>query len=92
MKILKYQIPLKEDGDYAGDYVISMPEHAEIIYVGAQNGYITLWVRVQPVNPSVLCTFKIIATGETIPDKWTKMTYIGTVLLGGGTFVWHIFE
>ena len=65
-----------------------MPEGAEILHVGDQNGTITIWALVDVETEFLYREFIIVGTGQQIP--YDKYTHIGTVFQG--SFVWHIFE
>ena len=70
---------------------LSMPTGAEILSVATQGNDICLWARVNPDADREDRTFIGIGTGHDIPNNM-NLQFIGTVLLSGGTLVFHIFE
>ena len=94
--IWKYEIEVRDD------YVIEIPAHAEILYLGVQKKGITIrgtsderayiWVKVNPYNKGVKRHFKVCGTGHPVDeDGDTILSYIGTFQFGNG-FVGHVFE
>lgn len=67
---------------------VSLPEGAELLSVGNQNGNLCLWARVDPDRPEETLTIEIIGTGNPIPEA--KRSFIGTVIID--PFVWHVYE
>jgi hypothetical protein len=66
-----------------------MPEGAEILYVAQQGEWLCLWALVTQRNPGVKRHIQIVGTGQS-PEE--EATYIGTVVMRGDQFVWHVFE
>lgn len=90
--IWKYSIPVQNEA------MIGMPEGAKIVHVdvqvaGASGTRVCLWAQVDPAKAEMLTKrrFYGAATGGQIPNPENK-EHIGTVLLNGGAFVWHVFE
>jgi len=95
--IWKYEIEIRDD------YVIEMPAHAEILYLGVQKRGFTIrqtpderayiWVKLNPYNKGEKRHFKVCGTGHPIEneDEDTTLAYIGTFQFGNG-FVGHVFE
>lgn len=75
------------------DYVtLFLPEGAEVLCVGDQQGVMNLWARVNPANaPTVARKFRVFGTGHPIPDNGL-MKYLGTVQQMSGQLIWHMFE
>ena len=78
-----------------GYFEIEMPEGAEILKVGVQRGKPTMWAEVytKPDAKSVKRKFVVRQTGNAfakLPSE--RYGYLGTVLLMGDNWVWHIFE
>jgi hypothetical protein len=67
-----------------------MPKGYQILSVEMQNGIICLWALVDPEQPLEVRDIRIAGTGDAI--KETEIVFIGTVLLHGGSRVYHIFE
>ena len=81
MKIYEYQLALAES------QYVAMPEGAEVLSIGLQNGIITIWVKVEPQNPSIAYAFYIAGTGGEVPNN---TEFIGTVMQD--RFVWYVFQ
>ena len=67
---------------------ISMPESAEVFYLGYQGNVLTMWAIVDTDSPNVNRRFSLYGTGWPIEDA--DLGYIGSVF--DGPFVWHVFE
>lgn len=85
--VWKYPLSLPLEG---AQVCIRMPFAARILCVQVQNGVPCLWAIVQPKEELVERVFDIVGTGAAIPP--TARHYIGTVQLGGGALVLHVFE
>lgn len=48
------------------------------------------WFEVDPLAPKEKTEFRVVATGQQILDDSLK--YLGTALMMGGTFVWHLYS
>jgi hypothetical protein len=68
---------------------IKMPVGANILNVGVQDGWPTMWAIVNTEQPIADRNFYIYATGQNM-DEMFGHDYIATLQLNG--FVWHIFE
>ena len=80
MKILKFRFR-----DTVGQ-TFDMPKFANIIKCGDQCGHVTMWAMCNSAEMEQR-RFRIFATGAEASGL-----YIGTVLINGGSHVWHIFE
>jgi hypothetical protein len=69
--------------------VIEMPLGAEILTAREQGSAICIWYQCDPTQPMEKRKFVIVPTGGAAPDQ---APYIGTVLLEGGMYVFHVFE
>lgn len=67
-----------------------MPKGAKILSVQVQGGMPQLWAYVDPTEPRVTRTIRIIGTGHPIITH--PGDYIGTFQMGGGALVFHVFE
>ena len=90
MKIYKYTL---EDQTST----VQMPEGAKVLSAHTQRESICIWALVDPSKPMTLRTFKVIGTGWDIEEAefgqpLTHLEFIGTVLLSGGSLVFHVFE
>ena len=87
MIILRYELRV-------GANELELPVSALPVHVGAKIGDIPdrvhLWVSVSDgyeSEPRQKTRFYVAATGESVSG-----TYIGTALVEGGRFVWHVFD
>lgn len=80
MKIYKYPL------DLADQQTISMPEGAEMLSIGQSRDQIILWVMADPAAALRDYVFRIVGTGNEVPDG---LQYLGTVQQS--TYAWHIF-
>lgn len=87
MKIFKYKLLPGEP--------VQMPAGAQVISAHEQTGDICVWALVP--NPGTKLeprNFLVVGTGHEIPRPmrdWSHR-FVGTVLLEGGTLVFHVFE
>jgi hypothetical protein len=82
-KIFKYEV-------LGNGYPILIPEGGHVLSAQIQDDKIMIWVLVNPTNPLVSRYFEYYGTGEEIYTN--TMQFIGTVLMKGGSLVWHVFE
>lgn len=86
--VYKYEIPIDEDYP-----VVMLPEHAEVLSAGAQNGLLFLWARVSTDAPVKPRRFRLAGTEHLLaPDVGT---FIGTIRVYGAArapLVFHLFE
>lgn len=87
--IWKYKLP------YEQEFAIAIPRGAEILIVETQYGHpqsqaMTMWVLVDPQQPTEQRHFRLGGTGGPLPDD--PGTYLGTCKLNADTLVFHIFE
>lgn len=74
---------------------LSVPKGAEFLHVAEQYGELAIWYRCDPTKTLMeVRELEIYGTGHTIKDNEPggKLAYIGTVMMAGGTLVWHVFE
>ena len=71
---------------------VSMPVFAEILTVQMQGGSLCLWAIVESDRNLEQREFLIFGTGNPIPEQFCLHQHIGTVQVGGGVLVWHVFE
>lgn len=71
--------------------VIEMPAGAKIVHVDTKDGRdINVWAMVNTSGvEEVKRKFLLLGTGVEIRDG---LDFIGSVVLEGGGFVWHVFE
>jgi hypothetical protein len=91
--IYKYQIAKPEN--QPSHVSIEMPVGARILTVQMQGLNMCIWASVDlSPNPEIeMRYFRILGTGWEIEEAlFEKYTYLGTVQVHGGLFIWHIFE
>ncbi len=69
---------------------ITLPEGARILHFGNQHEFLTIWAEVDLDALPVKRHFQIVATGGNFPEP--EYHYIGTALMAGGNYVWHLYE
>lgn len=70
---------------------VQMPKGAQLLTVQPQGDAVCLWARVEDTNKPETRIIGIAGTGYPLPDD-TKLDYIGTFQLHGGSLVFHAFE
>jgi hypothetical protein len=91
--IYKYQIAGPENK--SSHVSIEMPINAQIKTVQMQGLNVCIWaiVDLSPHPVTEMRYFRILETGWEIEEAlFEKYTYLGTVQVHGGLFIWHIFE
>ncbi len=84
-KIFKYHLPI------AGPTVIvAMPNNPKILSAGNQNEQVMVWADVEEDNQLEDHLFFIRGTGHPMHSQ--ESTFIDTVIVAGGSLVWHIFH
>lgn len=72
---------------------IDMPKCAKILHVGEQFNEVCIWAEVDTDNAMETRTFEVFGTGHQIPyDIGASRNYVGTVMLDGGSLVFHVYE
>jgi hypothetical protein len=75
-----------------GSQEVLLPKGASVLSVGVQHDTICIWALVDPTEPFEPQHLRIFGTGQPIPeDPDELLLFLGTVLTGGGRFVWHVF-
>lgn len=85
MRIYKYNVPVQDE------FIIEMPENAQILSFQEQQGNLALWCAVYHRNPLEKRIFAIRGAGHDIDMSYVKK-YIGTTQQLEGNLVWHLFE
>jgi hypothetical protein len=76
---------------------ILMPQFAELLHVGEQDGIAYVWALVDPAQPMVLRRVSVVGTGHRIlgmnndSEDYITDAYVGTVQMQSG-LVWHVFD
>ena len=89
--IHKFPIPCNSDVE------IEAPEQSKLLHVGLglaeanrlHPTSVCLWFLVDTALPKQTCHFQVRSTGEDCSDVGK---HLGTVVVNGGEFVWHVFE
>lgn len=71
--------------------LVMMPRGATVLHVDVQDGVPCLRALVDPGQPGEARPFAICGTGHPAPDE-TEGSHVGTFLIDGGAFVFHVFE
>ena len=72
---------------------VEMPTFARVLDVQNQEEIPTLWALVHPENVKEKRTFRLVETGDQLPDHvLSALYYRGTVQLHNGTSAVHVFE
>ncbi len=70
-----------------------IPKNGVIRHIDVQYDDICLWVEVNPIKLKETRHFEIFGTGHPIQhDLGIERTYLGSVKLKCGAFVFHIYE
>lgn len=77
--------------EVVGENVVSMPAGTRVLLAGEQFNGIFVWAMCDPCAPVHPRRFLVVVTGQDIPDV-RVLVFVGTVQLGGGTAVFHVFE
>jgi len=72
------------------DSTFNVPIGAKFRHADIQHGALTLWLEVEPSYQRVDRRFVAIATGEEFDPA--QLEWRATVLAGGGSTVWHVYE
>jgi hypothetical protein len=82
--VWKFRLPME------GRFELEMPAGAEHLHLAVQGDVPCLWARVRPGAAKVRRRFAWVGTGHPAPSP-SEGTPVGSVLLAGGTFVFHLF-
>jgi hypothetical protein len=74
-----------------GAQTIDLPTHSRLLSVAAQGDDPVLWAVVVPSNAKTKRKIFVAMTGQSC-DHELRGPFLGTVLLGGGNFVLHVFD
>ena len=70
---------------------VEMPKGAHIIHVASQFEKPCLWAIVDPMAEKEARPIGILTTGQTSFGA-REIKYLGSFMLQGGAFVWHVVE
>lgn len=85
MTVWKYALDLVEVQE------LSMPVGATVLHVDEQFGVPCMWALVDPDAEVETRRFGVVGTGHPAPAL-SDGRHVGTFLMRGGEFVWHVFE
>jgi hypothetical protein len=86
--IYKYELP------YLDQVVILMPKGAKPLCAQIQSDELFLWAMVDREQPLERRVFRVVGTGEPIPDA-DSLVYLDTIQIEDGrirNLVFHVFE
>lgn len=84
-QVFKYPIPMDDE------FQLRLPRNAELLHLDSQNDAPVLWALVEPGAATEIRQFRLAGTGHPI-DTQQPLRHVGTVLLRGGSLVFHLFE
>jgi len=77
----------------AGNVELDFPVGAKILTVAGQNDTPCIWAEVDTEAPTEKVIFEVYGTGHEIKrGMGIDREHIGTVLLCGGSLVWHVYR
>lgn len=85
--IYRYELAIKDRP------MVDMPRGAVVLPVppcARNRDSIEIWALVDPEAPPVSRSFRIVGTGNPMPEVCGP--FVGTVMTHGGMYVWHVFE
>ena len=74
-----------------GRCFVDIPEDAQPLSVGMQNGNVVVWALVDPHRPEEMRRFIVANTGADIPGLPEAARFIGTLVADTG-IVWHVWD
>lgn len=74
----------------SGGQIHQVPKGAKFLQVAAQDATIAIWFEVDPDAPYEERRFRYFGTGFVLHGE--DLTYLGTCLFAGGSFVVHVYE
>jgi hypothetical protein len=83
--IFKYELP-----DHPCRFSLPMPERAEVLSFGQQDGTLVLWALLDPAINDRARQFQLVFTGKDCTVRNTDR-FVGTVTTPD-RLVWHLFE
>ena len=82
--VWKFTLEVKAHND------VEMPKGAQVVMVAAQFEKPCLWALVDPHAEKEVRRFGVAVTGQTWDEREAR--YVGTFMLGGGSFLGHVVE
>lgn len=68
---------------------IDVPDGAELLCAREQFNQMCVWFKCDPDAPTTKRTLAIVGTGHAAPPG---ARYVGSCMMDGGQFVFHVFE
>lgn len=84
MRIWKYDVPI------ADEIIVDMPYESKVLTVQMQRGRPVIWALVHERWPEEQRRFRWVGTGHPMASD-DDITYVGSVQLSDGDFVFHLF-
>lgn len=76
---------------YSSEWALEMPVGATILFIEVQYGQPKMWAEVDAETDQYeIRRFKLVGTGHAEIESGDK--YIGSFLVNGGVFVFHVYE
>lgn len=69
---------------------LQLPRGAKALHIDTQGGLACLWALVDPEAPPERVAFRVVGTGQPLPDGVRAQDYLTTFF--HGPFVWHAFR
>jgi hypothetical protein len=70
---------------------LKVPLGAKFMHVAVQEETLCLWALVDETAPLEGRVIHVLGTGWDIPWNVENLEFLGSVLVEGGVFVWHVF-
>jgi hypothetical protein len=88
LRVFKYRLP------ELGLFELALPSGAEILHFDSQgNSGLFIWALVDPEAAPVDRRFRLVGTGHPVTLRADqRLAYVGSTLVDGGNFVFHLFE
>lgn len=92
-RVFKYELRPREDLlGMVPEIHVEMPRGAELLHVDAQGDRLFVWAIVDPAGELGRYSFIVLPTGGDVTWPPEVIPFIGTVLMRGGSLVWHVFS
>tara|TARA_R110000737_G_scaffold271423_2_gene278490 strand:- start:429 stop:713 length:285 start_codon:yes stop_codon:yes gene_type:complete len=88
--VFKYELSAANS---SGVTKVSAPFGAKFLYAGNQKENICVWAEVDDEEELIVYEFEVFGTGhDTCQNEGFNKEYLGTVILSGGSYVFHIYQ
>jgi hypothetical protein len=75
-----------------GKNTLTIPVGGEVLSLQIQHDTPHLWVLVNPKHTKVGRIFEFYGTGHSIPEDSNDRTFVDTIQIENGQYVFHLFE